>query len=566
MYPRILLISAFVLTGFFVSSQNTSPYWSLVGNSNAAASSKLGTTNAIPLNLATNNLTRLRIYDNGRVGIGSAITTNNTTRSLNLADAQAVMRILRIHASAAPAVELLSRTSADGPNVAYWDMYAEPSDASFRIRDRQTGVNLDRLTINHVNGYVGIGTTTPVQLLDIAGSTNIQGILNLNSDVTFSGISYIRSNSSSTAVGRGAGVGSYGNSAFGYQTLQNISAGAGNTAVGSYAFSTAVNIYDNTALGYEAGYYFAPGTPSSSTFIGSYSGAIQNVINSTSLGYNAYATANNQIRLGNSSITSVVTASNFFIYSDGRFKRNVEENVPGLAFINKLRPVTYNYDAHGLNTLLLKNSRKTNDPGLTPEESKQEDLRRQRDEVSMKEKEKIHYTGFVAQEVEKAAKELNYDFSGIYKPANGNDVYALSYSDFVVPLVKAVQELSVKTSEIDELKKENNELKERLAKIEKLLALNNPLALANLSNFLAKPVPNPAQGITTIAYGVAPGASAIRLAIINMKGQVLKEMVLPNTTSGQAKVNMQALPAGTYNCTLLVEGQITATQKLVIQK
>ena len=112
------------------------------------------------------------------------------------------------------------------------------------------------------------------------------------------------------------------------------------------------------------------------------------------------------------------------------------------------------------------------------------------------------------------------------------------------------------------------ELKERLAKIEKLLALNNnPLASGNLSSsFLAKPVPNPAQGIATIAYGVAPEASAIRLAIINIKGQVVKEIVLPNTTSGQVKVNMQALRSGTYNCTLLVEGQITATQKLVVQK
>src|ERR1041385_7284111 len=91
MYSRILLLSAFVSTGFFVFSQNTSPYWSLAGNSNAAAGSKLGTTTAIPLNLTTNNLTRLRIYSNGRVGIGSAVTFNNSTRSLNLADAEAVM-------------------------------------------------------------------------------------------------------------------------------------------------------------------------------------------------------------------------------------------------------------------------------------------------------------------------------------------------------------------------------------------------------------------------------------------------------------------------------------------
>jgi hypothetical protein len=46
----------------------------------------------------------------------------------------------------------------------------------------------------------------------------------------------------------------------------------------------------------------------------------------------------------------------------------------------------------------------------------------------------------VAQDVEKAAKETGYDFSGIHKPKNQNDLYSLTYVDFVIPLVKAVQE------------------------------------------------------------------------------------------------------------------------------
>lgn len=46
--------------------------WSLAGNSDATATSRLGTTAAVPLNLTTNNLTRLRIDADGRVGIGTA--------------------------------------------------------------------------------------------------------------------------------------------------------------------------------------------------------------------------------------------------------------------------------------------------------------------------------------------------------------------------------------------------------------------------------------------------------------------------------------------------------------
>jgi trimeric autotransporter adhesin len=50
------------------------------------------------------------------------------------------------------------------------------------------------------------------------------------------------------------------------------------------------------------------------------------------------------------------------------------------------------------------------------------------------------FTGFIAQEVEQAAKDAGYNFSGIDKPKNENDLYGLRYAEFVVPLVKAMQE------------------------------------------------------------------------------------------------------------------------------
>jgi hypothetical protein len=50
------------------------------------------------------------------------------------------------------------------------------------------------------------------------------------------------------------------------------------------------------------------------------------------------------------------------------------------------------------------------------------------------------FSGFAAQEVEAAAAASGYDFSGVDKPKNDRDFYGLRYGDFVVPLVKAVQE------------------------------------------------------------------------------------------------------------------------------
>jgi hypothetical protein len=64
--------------------------------------------------------------------------------------------------------------------------------------------------------------------------------------------------------------------------------------------------------------------------------------------------------------------------------------------------------------------------------------------------------------VEKAAQDAGYDFSGIDKPVEGG-LYSLRYSDFVVPLVKAVQEQQVI---IDNQQKQIEELMKRIEILE----------------------------------------------------------------------------------------------------
>jgi TolA-binding protein len=74
-------------------------------------------------------------------------------------------------------------------------------------------------------------------------------------------------------------------------------------------------------------------------------------------------------------------------------------------------------------------------------------------------------SGFIAQEVEAAALSIGYDFHGVDKPQNDTSHYGLRYADFVVPLVKAVQEQQ-KQIENYELRIENLE-----SEIEKLKTL-----------------------------------------------------------------------------------------------
>jgi len=75
-----VFVSALFIFLAYGNAQNTSPYWSLVGNNNATAASKLGTTNDISLRFYTNNVQRMIINSAaGNVGIGIVSPVNILT-------------------------------------------------------------------------------------------------------------------------------------------------------------------------------------------------------------------------------------------------------------------------------------------------------------------------------------------------------------------------------------------------------------------------------------------------------------------------------------------------------
>ncbi|MEO6403952.1 MAG: tail fiber domain-containing protein [Ferruginibacter sp.] len=165
----------------------------------------------------------------------------------------------------------------------------------------------------------------------------------------------------------------------------------------------------------------------------------------------------NTARFGNPGTVSYGGWDDWTNLSDGRFKNNIEENVPGIVFINMLRPVTYTLDATGLDNFLHKNDSK--EKKLIASENKFY-------QQALLEKEKITYTGFIAQEVEIAAKKLGFKFSGVDAAKNENDTYGLRYSEFVVPLVKAVQE---QQQQIEDLRKANEQLQKEMKELRNLV-------------------------------------------------------------------------------------------------
>jgi hypothetical protein len=218
--------------------------------------------------------------------------------------------------------------------------------------------------------------------------------------------------------------------------MPSSTTGGNNTAMGYASLQNNTTGNNNTAYGYQAG--FGTSTGGNNTAVGFQAGVNNGALtNTTVLGFQAQATGSNQVRIGNNGVTSIGGFAAWTNLSDGRYKKNIEKNVPGLDFILKLEPVTYNFDFEGLNKVT-KNAPESAQTSANNNPNSQ-----------------VRFTGFIAQDVEKAAASIGYNFSGVDKAQNDNDFYGLRYSEFVVPMVKAIQE---QQAQIELLKKQNEEL------------------------------------------------------------------------------------------------------------
>jgi hypothetical protein len=97
------------------------------------------------------------------------------------------------------------------------------------------------------------------------------------------------------------------------------------------------------------------------------------------------------------------------------------EDIPGISFINSLRPITYKINFNDMITLC-SYADSAHSENCTCG-------------ICMK----IH-SGFIAQEIEASANSIGYDFDGLQKPESNGGYYSLGYSQFIPSIVKAIQE------------------------------------------------------------------------------------------------------------------------------
>ena len=386
--------------------------------------------------------------------------------------------------------------------------------------------------------------------VDATGNTHVLGDLYLESD---SNIIAATGNVPVTFKVNGVLSGSTGSSAkynvsFGYRALSSNTTGNYNTANGAYALPSNTTGNCNTAIGYYA------------------NALIDDLSNTTAIGYNATATSDNQVRIGNDEVTSIGGFVNWTNFSDNRANKNIRTNVPGLSFINGLQPVTYNLDLDAIDGLLKMDrtkryGRDTPEPSLSQELI---DLEKKARET----KEKQIQTGFIAQDVEKIAQSIGYDFSGIDVDETG--VYGLRYAEFVVPLVKAVQELS---EQVNDLSEQNSQLRAQINELQEKDALRSGNAgesVTGLQNaasngaVLQQNAPNPFNQSTQIKYYLPATVKTAYLCIYDLQGTQLKQTAIQERGEGAQTLYGSELKAGIYLYTLVADGQEVDTKRMIL--
>ena len=202
----------------------------------------------------------------------------------------------------------------------------------------------------------------------------------------------------------------------GYQALKGLSNGNFNVGMGTNAGDVITTGDNCVVLGHGA-------DPSGA-----------DAQNQIVIGSGATGTGDNEIALGNTSITAIkAQVTSITAYSsDERTKKDVKDyDLKGLDFIKDLQLKTYIY----------KN------PADFPDEIRsskwdEEGVEKPADPTETQ-------VGLIAQEVEAALAKHGVGNAETYAPTQDSGIKTLTYGNLIFPLIKAVQELSARVEELE---------------------------------------------------------------------------------------------------------------------
>jgi trimeric autotransporter adhesin len=321
------------------------------------------------------------------------------------------------------------------------------SIGDFSLTNNKSGSYNMAIGINALNSYDASNTSFQVfsDLIAIGYNSSKNSLSGSYSNITIGNYAFETATGgiSNITLGHSALARAFNtnyNVAIGNAALNSLQSNIGamfthNVAVGDVALPQLRNGSFNTGVGVAAGNSLILGDKN--TFVGNSSGVTGVatgvlVNNSMALGNDAKVNVSNKVVIGNGDVTQIGGYADWTNYSDRRLKENIiyTDNL-GLAFINSLETASYTY--------------------------KTDSNKRRRD-------------GLIAQDVQKALKELGLEFSGLHQDNDIDKTLNLSYSELVLPLINAVKELSGQNKY---LKSELESMKKDLIKIQALLSIQS---------------------------------------------------------------------------------------------
>ena len=185
-------------------------------------------------------------------------------------------------------------------------------------------------------------------------------------------------------------------------------------------------------------------------------------------------------------------------------------------------------------------------------------------------------------------------------PVTGNGLYGLSYTDIIMPLIKSVQQLSSSKdsmhSTIDSLRYTLDSLRSAFKSIQSCLTQlcadghsathhnggngtngdsntatitnTQDVTLSALSNapLLYQNIPNPFNTATKINYYLPVGTQGASIVFYDTYGKQMKTVQLSQTGNGTINLTPENLASGIYSYSLVVNGNIVDTKRMLLQK